>query len=114
MARRRRPEPSGQQADWNFRSFPTFFGFACGALTATLLLLLTGGALVFVVWLVSLFGVSFGVAHIIGHTLRRRGLDRAIEHEEEMERERRALAARDAAALEGESHSIRRRRRRRT
>jgi hypothetical protein len=112
MARRRRPERQQPIADWNFRTFPVIFAFACGAFVATLLLLLTGGALVSVLWVISLFGVSFGVAHIIGHTIRKRSLDRAIAREEEDERERRALAARQAAALEGEERSRRRRRRR--
>jgi hypothetical protein len=112
MARRGRSATDRHIAEWNFRTFPVFFGFCLGAFLATLIL--ADAELASVLFIVSLFGVSFSIAHIIGHTLRRRGLDRAVEHEEEMERERRALAARNAASLEGESHSIRRRRRRRT
>jgi hypothetical protein len=111
MARRRGSTPQREVSDWNFRSFPVFFGFACGAFIATLLILLTNGALGNILWIVSLFGVSFGLAHIVGHTLRKRSLDRAVAREEEEERERRAYAARQAASLEGEAQSRRRRRR---
>jgi len=107
---RRRPQPARRPADWQFFTFPVAFAFTIGLLVAPFLYLLLGDI---VVW-IALFGVSFGSAHIIGHTVRRRGLDKQMERAEEEERERRALAARDAAALEGEAASTRRRRRRRT
>lgn len=113
MATRRRPQPPSQPADWNFRSFPVAFAFACGAFLATLVILMTGGALINGLWILTLFAVSFGSAHIIGHTLRKRGLDKKLAQAEEDERERRALAARQAASLEGEAASAAARRRRR-
>jgi hypothetical protein len=94
--------------EWEFFTFPVAFAFACGALLATLLY-----PLGFFVFIISLFGVSFGMAHMFTHWWRRRTTDRRIAKEEEAERERRALAARAAAAQAGEAASPRRRRRRR-
>ena len=65
-----------------------------------------------VVFVVSLFGTSFCTAHAISRWFRNRGIDRRVQRAEEDERERRALAARAANALEGEAASPRRRRRR--
>ena len=106
MARRRRQDD--REIEWDFFSFPVLFGFSLGAFIATLLYPL--GQIVFVV---SLFGVSFGVAHIFTHWLRRRSLDRARQRAEEEERERRALAARAEASRPSEPPPGRRRRRRR-
>lgn len=106
MARRRR-QPR-REVQWDFFSFPVAFAFACGALLATLLI---GAGLFTIVWVLSLFGTSFGVAHIFSHWIRRRTQERRRAREEEAERERRALAGREAAAAEGPP---RRRRRRRT
>jgi len=108
MARRRRQEQ--REIEWHFFSFPVAFGFACGALVATLLI---GAGLFMIVWIASLFAASFGVAHIFSHWFRRRSTERRRAREEETERERRALAARAAAAArEGEAAAPRRRRRR--
>ena len=75
MSRRRRREraetvaPQGQpQATWQWRTFPVAFAFALGALVFAVLAGITGaGDLLF---FVALFGVSFGVAHMITRSLR--------------------------------------------
>jgi hypothetical protein len=107
VARRRR-EPQ-RAVDWNFLSFPVAFGFAVGAFIATLLAPVLYGPL----FVLSLFGVSFGMAHIFSRWIRTRMQSRAQDRADEEERERRALAARAAAAQQGEAASARRRRRRR-
>jgi hypothetical protein len=104
MAKRRK---DGAEVEWDFFSFPVFFAFALGAFLAVLLY--PFGIVIFVL---SLFGVSFGIAHIAGHTFRKRSADRRRQREEEDERERRALAARAANLRAGEIASVRRRRRR--
>src|SRR3989304_6019831 len=71
MARRRRQEQ--REIEWHFFSFPVAFGFACGALVATLLI---GAGLFMIVWIASLFAASFGVAHIFSHWFRRRSTER--------------------------------------
>src|SRR3989304_1575725 len=71
MARRRRQEQ--REIEWHFFSFPVAFGFACGALVATLLI---GAGLFMIVWIASLFAASFGVAHIFSHGFRRRSTER--------------------------------------
>lgn len=111
MSRRRQKQPQ-RPVEWNFLSFPVYFGFAVGAFLSAVLLAIFGGYAFGIVFIASLFGVSFGLAHITTHWFHRRTLGRAQERAEEEERERRALAARAAAAREGESHSRRRRRRR--
>lgn len=105
MSRRGR---GGAPVEWDFFSFPVAFGFALGMFVAVLLYPL--GPLLFIV---SLFLVSFGTAHIISRWLRRRTVDRRQQRQDEAERERRALAARQAAAVANEQASPRRRRRRR-
>ena len=104
MNRRRR---SDQPVEWDFFSFPVAFGFAVGMFVAVILYPL--GPILFVV---SLFLVSFGTAHIISRWMRRRTLDRQRVRDEEDERERRALAAREAS-LRATEEPLRRRRRRR-
>lgn len=104
MNRRRR---SDQPVEWDFFSFPVAFGFAVGMFVAVILYPL--GPILFVV---SLFLVSFGTAHIISRWMRRRTLDRQRLRDEEDERERRALAAREAS-LRATEEPLRRRRRRR-
>jgi hypothetical protein len=106
MAKRRK-DPK-ENIEWNFVSFPVFFAFFLGAFLAVLLY--PFGLVVFVI---SLFGVSFGVAHMISHWFHRRSLDKRRQRDEEDERERRALAARALNAREGEAASVARRRRRR-
>src|SRR3990172_2817951 len=71
MARRRRQEQ--REIEWHCFSFPVAFGFACGALVATLLI---GAGLFMIVWVASLFAASFGVAHIFSHWFRRRSTER--------------------------------------
>jgi len=98
-----------QDLEWDFFSFPCAFTFALGAFTAVLLFAIPGiPPLLFVV---SLFSVSFGSAHIMSRWFRNRTLGRRIEQAEEDERERRALAARAANAQAGEATRRRRRRR---
>ena len=113
MAQRSRRE-TARPAEWHFFSFPVYFAFAAGAFLATML---TFTPLAFPIWVLSMFGTSFGLAHIVSHAVRRRTTDRARQREEEDERERRALAARSAAAgaaAEARSGAVRRRRRRRS
>jgi hypothetical protein len=105
MARR---ENQTKRTEWHFFSFPVLSGFLFGALVATLLAPFGG-----LVFLVSLFGVSFCLAHIISHWFRNRSIDKALQRAEDDERERRALLARQAASREGAAASVARRRRRR-
>ena len=109
MSARRRRQARQRPADleWDFFSFPTYFAFAVGALVGTLLFPI--GLYVFII---ALFGTSFGVAHILSHWWQRRITNKRKQREEEEERERRALASRSAASLENEAQSRRRRRRR--
>ena len=67
------PEATGTEAspalpDWRWRSFPVFFGFVCGALTMAFLIGAVPGLFV-VLFFAALFGVSFGLAHIVGRTV---------------------------------------------
>jgi hypothetical protein len=87
--RRRNDEP----VEWNFFSFPVAFAFVLGMFVAVLLYPL--GPLIFIV---SLFFTSFGVAHIINRWFRHRSLDRQKQRDEDAERERRALATRTSSA----------------
>ena len=109
MARRPRQTQPPKPVEWNFRSFPVVWAFFLGAFIAVLL-----SPIGYLVFVVSLFATSFGVAHMIGHFFRTRTLDKEREQTEEQERERRALAAREArqaAAREGEPPPAPRRRR---
>jgi hypothetical protein len=103
--RRRRGD---QPVEWHFFSFPVAYAFALGMFVAVLLYPL--GLLIFVF---SLFLVSFGTAHIISHWFRNRTLDRERLRTEGEERERRAIAARTAAQQANEEANPRSRRRRR-
>ena len=107
---RRAAEPQKKDAQWDFFSFPVYFAFFAGMLLSVLLL--PAAPIVFVV---SLFGVSFCTAHAISRWFRNRGRDKLIERAEVDERERRAVAASAASAREAEAASpaaARRRRRR--
>jgi hypothetical protein len=108
MASRRRPQ-SPQPGEWNFRTFPVYFAFAAGMFVAVLLAPYLYGIL----FVLSLFGLSFGVAHMISHTFRKRSRAQAQARADEEERERRALAARAARAQEAAGQEPGRRRRRR-
>ena len=113
MAQRRRREPA-RPAEWHFYSFPVYFAFSAGAFLAIMLVPFLG---FLPIWILSMFGTSFGLAHIVSNAVRRRTTDRAHQREEEDERERRALAARSAAsapAAKARSGAVRRRRRQRS
>lgn len=110
MAARRRRRQQGEEVEWDFFSFPVYFAFAAGALTVILLAPFVPAGILFVL---ALFGTSFGMAHIISHWFRRRVSEKRRQQQEEEERERRALEARQSAALGNEQTSHRRRRRRR-
>ena len=69
------PQPQAkatpQPPDWRWRSFPVFFAFVCGAMTIFLLSAVFRADLLF---FGALFGVAFGLAHIVTRQLRgRRG-----------------------------------------
>jgi hypothetical protein len=104
----RRRSREKQDIEWNFFSFPCLFTFSLGAFTTVLLFQFLAPIL----FVVSLFGVSFCMAHIISRAVRNRTVAKHVEKAEEEERERRALAARAANAQAGEAASRRRRRRR--
>lgn len=108
MPRKKEPRLA-RKVDWHFFSFPVAFGFALGALAATLLLPFLG----FIVAIPALFGVSWGTAHIISHWFQNRSISRRQDRDEEAERERRALAARSAKAAEAPEQSAPAKRRRR-
>jgi hypothetical protein len=94
--------------EWDFYSFPVLFAIA-GSAFVTVLLYQFLAPILFVV---SLFGLSFCTAHVISRWMRNRTVGKRLEKAEEEERERRALAARAANAQAGEAMSKRRRRRR--
>jgi hypothetical protein len=110
MSRRRAQPQRKDDIEWNFFSFPTYFAFFAGMLIGFFFLVITGFA--FGVFVLSLFGTSFCTAHAITRYFRNRNVDRRLQRADDDERERRALAARAANALEGEAASPRRRRRR--
>jgi hypothetical protein len=113
MSRRHSPRPAGvKPADWDFLSFPTFFGFSFGMFVATFLILF---GLIDIVYLVSLMAVAFSLAHLLTRSVARFRRDRQRERSDEAERERRALEARARASAEpaGEAEVKSRRRRRR-
>ena len=114
MARQRPRTVSSPE--WQFATFPVFFGFMGGAFFVAFLTWLTQGIAFNILFILSMFGFSFCVAHIATHALRRRATGRARQRAEEDERERRALAARAAATREGDGVTApartRRRRRR--
>jgi hypothetical protein len=110
LARVKRP---GQKPDveWDFFSFPVLFAVAASAFVTVLLYQFLAPIL----FVVSLFGLSFCTAHMLSRWFRNRTVGKRIEKAEEEERERRALAARAANAQAGEaaSNAARKRRRRR-
>ena len=79
--RRRRPAATTAQpafrttAGWQWRSFPVFFAFACGAFLMGVLNGVTNPVgLVF--FYATLFGVAFGAAHMVTRWLAERRLRR--------------------------------------
>ena len=108
---RRGTRQGAQSGDviWEFFTFPVYFG-AAGAAFLTCLLLL------FIPWyplfLISLAGFSFAVAHWVFTGGRKRGIRRKLQRAEEEEIERRVLAERAARDAAGETSRRSRRRRR--
>lgn len=115
MSGRRRGQHQREDIEFDFFSFPAYFGFALGGLTCFFLLLFFGSLTIGItaIFVIFLFGSSFGTAHLVSHWFRRRVMDKRLQRENEDERERRALVAREAASLDNEQSSHRRRRRRR-
>lgn len=109
MAARRASTAQRKPAEWDFYSFPVAWAFACGGLLATLVTAFIGPQIPFVVML---FGASFGLSHVVFHTLRKRTVDKEMERKEEEEMERRILAQRANADETGTSSRRARRRRR--
>jgi len=105
---RQKSDPK-RDIEWNFYSFPVAFALCVGLFFGTLLAYPIG----ILIFIVSLFGMSFGVAHIIGHWYRKRIVERKRQQADEDEKERRALAARVANSQQGAAMSSARRRRRR-
>lgn len=107
MSRRRRD--LGPQGEWNFFSFPVYFGAALGAFISFFGTIFLGYIWFYVVVLL----LSWAVAHLINRTIIRRRQERQRQRQEEDERERRALEARAAAQRTNDeaSRSARRRRR---
>ena len=102
---------AGEKApvEWDFRTFPVLFAFALGAFISFWFTPFFPE----VVFIVSLFSVSFGVAHMISTWFRRRAWAGTRKREDEEERERRAFESRAARARNEEATRPRRRRRRR-
>jgi hypothetical protein len=104
---RRRLKPK-EDVEWNFYSFPCLASLCLGAFTAVLLYQFLAP----IIFVVSLFGVSFCLAHMVSRLIRNKTIAKRVQEAEEDEREKRALAARAANAQAGEASSKRRRRRR--
>ena len=107
---RRRTEPR-RPPDWKFNSFPTYFAFAAGVLTATVLLFYFN-FYVDLLLIPSVFVVSYGVIHILTTAVIRSRRRSAQARAEEEERERRIYAARAAANAQAPAPPRKRRRRR--
>ena len=108
MSRRRRD--LGPQGEWNFFSFPVYFGAAVGALISFFGTIFLGYIWFYVIVLL----MSWAMAHLINRTIIRRRQERQKQREEEDERERRALEARAASQRTNDDASRAARRRRRT
>src|SRR5437762_6329518 len=108
MSRNRRGLRTREPAEWKFNSFPTYFAFAAGALSATVLILV---GFIYFVFIASLFGFSFGVIHLVTTVIVRSRRRTAQARAEEEERERRIYAARAAANDEAAPPPRKRRRR---
>ena len=100
-----------KEVEWEFLTFPVFFAFLAGVFVTGFLTYASGGLLFYPLFLISLLGVSFGLAHTLTHHLARSRAARRREKEDEEERERAALEVR--AARDEVAHRIRPRRRRR-
>ncbi len=76
--KRRRTAPSGVRTEtkWNWLSFPVFFAFSLGLFVASLLFA-AGYPGWFAAFAVGLFGLSFGVAHMVTRPIARRRAQRS-------------------------------------
>ena len=107
-----RPRKDRKALVYDFFSFPTVYGFLIGALIAALL----SPVLPVLVFYLALIPFSWANAHLLTRYWAERRNQKARTRADEDERERRALAARQNAALaneEGSAAAARRRRRRR-
>ncbi len=106
-----RPRTGLRDHDWDFFSFPVFFGFAGGMLLACLLAIVVP-FLFYFMFLASLGLFSFSLAHVVisGSRMRNERTKRAREEEDELEK--RILAKRQNADETGTSSRKARRRRR--
>ncbi len=105
----RKSRPKEAPRDFDFFRFEVWFALAIGSLITVVLSLFVWPVLL----LASTLGVSWGLTHLMGRWMMRGRLDRKNQRADEEERERRALAKREAASLENEQASRRRHRRRR-
>jgi hypothetical protein len=110
MSNRPRQPTQRLEGDWDFFSFPAFFGFSFGVFVATFLILV---GLLDIIYLASLMLMAFSLAHLVTRLLARRRQEQRRDRAEEEERERRVLAARERAAARGEAEAATPRRRRR-
>jgi membrane protein implicated in regulation of membrane protease activity len=111
MSARSRARKDKSEIEWDFYTFPVLFGIFIGAFIAVIFFPFVP----LPVFVVSLFGLSFCLAHAMTHWFRRWRGDKKKQQADEDERERRALATRAAAAQAGapkEEPRPRRRRRR--
>lgn len=67
-AAERSPDGASRPPEWRWRTFPVAFAFALGSLIAAVLI---AGGLFYPVLYLALFGVSFGLAHMIVRRMRR-------------------------------------------
>ena len=112
MSRQRRQTGQSRgESDWNFKTFPTYFAFASGIFLASLLVYLLPEVW-YLVFILALFGFSFGCVHIFTRLVVNKSRSRSLSRAEEDERERRIYAARAAANAENASPPRKRRRRR--
>src|SRR5262245_26832664 len=110
MASQRAAPAASKDPNWNFRTFPVFFAFGCGALAAATLIGLVPG-IGDTVLLISLFAFSFGGAHILSRLVIAIRARRGVAKADEEELDRRRYAARAAANAAAPVSPPRRRRR---
>jgi len=108
----RQPKKDRNALVYDFFSFPSVYAFFLGALIAALI----SPVFPILVFYLALIPFSWANAHLLTRFWRERRTQKARTRADEAERERRALAARQNAALaneEGSAAAARRRRRRR-
>lgn len=109
MAARRNATRQGRRdIDWDFFTFPVYFGVAGGALLALVLIFIVPW---FYLFMVALFAFTFGLSHLFWTGRRQNSERRKQEREEEAEVERRILQQRAHADEAGTSSRRARRRR---